>query len=308
MLPEVISAAPETRIPGRVGTARAFLRLLSCIRFEEVLLLNGPPLLGAIFAIGNLTAERAAAVALLAAANCCLVAHVFLLNDWSGINADLKDANRTTGVFTTKGVGRTEIGYLWMALLGLSLLLLSPFGLRTLIIAVAIAGLSGLYSAGRVDVKGVPIFNSLLHFTGGILHFLLGYSLFRAVDARGLEVGCFFALTFVAGHLTHESRDRDADLLNGIKTNAVRFGKASSFAAGFAIFTIAYVLLVMLATRGTVPRALLLVAAAYPLHLYWSIRAVRAGLTFESIRWLQVHYRWLYAVIGFMMLVTLLQA
>jgi 4-hydroxybenzoate polyprenyltransferase len=305
---EVMQVAPETATGGRPGTARWLLRLFSCIRFDEVLVLQGSPLLGALFSIGRLTTEKAVALAVLAAGSCFLVSHILVLNDWSGTSADLRDPNRSTGVFMTKGIGRTEVGYLWMALLVLSLVLLSPFGWRTLLIALAIAGLSALYSAPAFHMKGVPLLSSALHLAGGILHFLLGYSLFSPIDGRGLEIGCFFALTFVAGHLTHETRDREGDLLNGIRTNAVTFGRARSFAAGLALFTVADVLLVVLAARGTVPRPLVLVAALYPLHLYWSLQALRAGLTFESIRRLQVRYRALYAFIGLMMIVMVLLA
>jgi hypothetical protein len=65
-------------------------------------------------------------------------------------------------------------------------------------------------------------------------------------------------------------------------------------------------LLVVLAARGAVPRALVLVTALYAVHLYWSLRTLRAGLNFESIRRLQVRYRALYAIIGLMMVVTVL--
>jgi 4-hydroxybenzoate polyprenyltransferase len=303
---EVMQAAPGTTTAGRAGTVRSLPRLLSCIRFDEVLVLQGSPLIGAFFSIGRLTTEKAVDLSIFAAGSCCLVAHVFVLNDWSGLSADLKDPHRAPGVFTTKGIGRAEIRYLWMVLLALSLLLLSPFGWQTLVIVLAIAGLSALYSAPASHAKGVPLLNSALHLLGGILHFLLGYSAFGAVDGRGVEIGCFFALVFVAGHLTHEARDCEFDLVNGIRTNAVKFGRARSFAAGLALFTIASVLLVVLAARGVVPRALILVAAICPLHLYWSARTLRVGLTFESIRRLQVRYRALYAAIGLMMVVTVL--
>ena len=62
------------------------------------------------------------------------MAHVFVLNDWSGLGADSRDPNRTTGIFMTKGIGQTGIRYLWMGLLALSLLLLSPFGAQTLML------------------------------------------------------------------------------------------------------------------------------------------------------------------------------
>jgi 4-hydroxybenzoate polyprenyltransferase len=301
-----MQAAPEATMTRRPGTARLFPHLLSCIRFDEVFVLQGAPLLGAVFSMGRFSIEGVVSLFVFAAASCFLVAHVFVLNDWSGMSSDLRDPNKAAEVFVTRGIGRAEIGYLWAALLAVSLLLLSQFRSPTLVMALVIAGLSALYSAPASQVKGVPLLNSALHLVGGMLHFLLGYSVFRIVDARSLEIGCFFALTFTGGHLTHEVRDLDGDRRNGIRTNAVRFGKAQSFAAGLALFTIADLLLVVLAARGTVPRALVLVAALYPLHFYWSLRALHAGLTFESVRRLQVRYRALYAMMGLMMMVTVL--
>ena len=295
------TAAPTRR-------RRPLPHLLSCIRFGEVLILQGSPLLGALFSMGRLTVASATAVGLLAAGSICLVAHVFVLNDWSGMSADLRDPNRTSRVFINRGVARARIGYLWIALLALSLLLLGVLSWRTLTIAVVIACLSALYSAPAAHIKGVPVLNSALHFAGGLLHFLLGYSVFSALDGRGIEIGCFLALVFTAGHLTHETRDSQSDGLNGIRTNAVRFGKGRSFIAGFVLFTVADVLLVVLALRGIVPLPPVIVAALYPLHLYWSWQTMRAGLTFDSIRWLQVRYRLLYAAIGLMMVLMALGA
>ena len=199
------ASAPPTR------RWRMFRHLLACIRFDEVLILQGPPLLGALFSMDSLTFASAAAVALLAAGSTCLVAHVFVLNDWSGMSGDLRDPNRMSGVFINRGVTRANIGQLWMALLVLGILLLGALGWQTLTIAVAVAGLSALYSAPASHIKGVPFLNSALHLAGGLLHFLLGYSVFRAPDGRGVEIGCFLALVFTAGHLTHETRDSESD-------------------------------------------------------------------------------------------------
>ena len=298
--------APDTIRPKRPGTIRSVLRLLSCIRFDEVLVLQGSPLLGAIFSVGRLSADRAPGLMLLATGSCCLAAHVFVLNDWSGMTADCQDPNRTSGPGPANAIGRRQMTGVWMVLLALSLLLLGALGLPALAIALAIAGLSALYSAPAFHLKGAPVLSSALHIIGGWLYFLLGYSAFRAVDTRGVEIGCFFALAFTAGHLTHEVRDRGADLLNGIRTNAVRFGARRTFAAGLALFTVADALLVVLAARGTVPRALMLVAAFYPVHLYWSVRTMYRGLTFENVRRLQVQYRGLYATIGLLIAATVL--
>jgi 4-hydroxybenzoate polyprenyltransferase len=281
---------------------------LSCIRWDEVLVLQGAPLIGAVLSLPAWTAGNVLRFAVFAVASCCLVAHVYVLNDWSGIHGDLRDPNRAARSLTTKGVSRTELGWLAAALLTASLLLFALVGKVTLVLAVAIATLSALYSAPLFHMKGAPFFNSLLHFIGGALHFLLGYAAFAALDARGVAIGCFFALVFTAGHLTHEARDCEGDLLNGIRTNAVVFGRRRNFLVGFSLFTAAYALLVALAAFGVVPRILVLAAVLYPVHLFASLRAIRTGLSFESLSRLQRCYRALYAIIGLVMVATSLLA
>jgi 4-hydroxybenzoate polyprenyltransferase len=294
----------ETAAPRRLRPARLASRLFACIRWDEVFVLQGAPLIGAIFSLPAWTADNIRTLGVFAMASCVLVAHIYALNDWSGIHGDLTDANRAARTFPTKGVSRTELGLLATALLALALLLFTLVGKVTLVVAVAIAGLSALYSTPWFHMKGLPLFNSLLHFAGGILHFLLGYSAFAALDARGVAIGCFFALVFTAGHLTHEARDCEGDLLAGIRTNAVAFGRTQNFFVGLALFTAAYALLGALALSGAVPRILILTALLYPVHVFASLRAWRAGLNFESVSRLQRCYRVLYAVIGVMMVVT----
>lgn len=287
------------------GTTRVLSRLLSCIRFDEALVLQGTPLIGASLSIGALMRAGVVRVAVLAAGSLCLVAHVFALNDLSGIGGDLNDPNRAMRTFVTRGVSRTEVGYLTIALLVSSLLLLGFLGPTPLVIALAIACLSALYSVPVFHVKGLPICNSGVHLAGGALHFLLGYTTFAAVvGARSVAISGFFALTFTAGHLTHEARDCEGDLLNGVRTNAVAFGKTRSFVVGLVLFSGAYALLVALAACGAVPRILVLTAVLYPVHLLASWRAMRAGLSPDSLRRLQKCYRLLYAVIGVMIVVT----
>ena len=63
-------------------------------------MLQGSPLVGAIFALGPGLPASLGRVALLVAANLCLVAHIFALNDWSNYAADLHDPHKAAGVFT----------------------------------------------------------------------------------------------------------------------------------------------------------------------------------------------------------------
>ena len=289
-----------------VSAARApAVRYLSSLRLQEILVLQGSPLLGALCAMRGPGLESLGPLAILTAANLFLVAHIFMLNDWAGLSTDRTDPNQAASVFTTRGVGHKEMGLLSALLLALGLLLFSRLGPKPLGLSLAIATLSALYSLPRFSWKGRPLLSSAAHLVGGSLHFLLGYSLGNALDARGLATATFFGVTFAAGHLMQEVRDYQGDALNTIRTNAVIFGQRRTFAASLALFTLAYALLVLLALAGGVPRPLAALAGLYPFHLRWSLEALAEGLTYESIRRLQAGYRALYAIIGLAMAAAL---
>ena len=284
------------------------IRLLACIRMDEVAVLQGAPLIGALFSLGTPTLGHALPMATVMLASASLVAHVFVLNDWAGIHGDLRDPARAGRTFVAKGASRAELGWLAIALLVLALAMAWLVNAKVFAITAMIAATSTLYSAPGFHLKGRPVLGSALHLVGGIFHFLLGYVAFAPVDARGVVIAFFFALVFTAGHLMHEARGYEGDALNGIRTNAVAFGKRRSFLAGVAVFTAAYAWLVLLAALGIVPRVLMLAGLLYPPHLWMSMRALRAGLAFDSLCRLQRFYRLAYAGIGATMILSLLAA
>lgn len=294
----------DTAIQSRPAAYRLAARWLSCIRFDEVAALQATPLIGAVFSFGSLSVTHVLALAILMAANVCLVAHVFVLNDWSGIDGDLKDPARANRTFAAKGLTRTEVGYISGLLLAISLVLFGLLNTGVFLFGAAIAGLSALYSSPALHWKGSPLLNSVLHFVGGSGHFLLGYSAFGTIDIRALVVSCFFGLVFTAGHFTHEASDHEVDRLNGIRTNAVAFGKVRSFGAGLVLFILAYAFVAALGVLRFVPPALVFAAGLIPVHLYASFQAIRAGLTPESLRRLQRCYRVLFATVGIVMTVS----
>lgn len=296
----------NTNTPVTLTAAKASaLRYLSCLRPQDILVLQGSPLLGAAFAIRHPGVQDIAPLVTLMAANVLLVSHIFMLNDWSGLTTDLADVNKAARVFTVRGVGRREMGVLTAGLLVMSLLLFSRLGPITLGLSLAIATLSALYSLPRFGWKGRPLLNSMAHLAGGVLHFLLGYSLGHTIDNRGLAIATFFALIFTAGHLTQETRDYQGDAVNGIRTNAVNFGPRRTFTASLVVFTIAHVLLLLLALQRLLPLPLAALVALYPVQLYWSIGTLNEGLTYASVSRLQARYRVLYAVIGLAMVAAL---
>jgi 4-hydroxybenzoate polyprenyltransferase len=284
------------------GPARSrVLRYLSCLRPQDVLALQGSPLLGAVFAMGRPSIADLGPLLVLFVANVLLIAHIFMLNDWSGLAADHADPNKTSRVFTARGVGRAEMGALTAALLVLSLVLLASLSLEAFGLACAIAILSGIYSLPRLHWKGRPFLSSVVHVAGGILHVLVGSSIVHRIDGRDLAIATFFALVFTAGHLTQEVRDHHGDTLNGIRTNAVAFGQRRVFVASLLLFLLAQLLLVALALHGSVPILLAALAALYLLQLQWSFQALREQLTYASVSRLQTRYRALYALIGVVM-------
>jgi 4-hydroxybenzoate polyprenyltransferase len=281
-----------------ISAARSSVfRYLSCLRLQDIVALQGSPLLGAAFAIRQPTLQELGPLATLMIANVLLMAHVFMLNDWSGLTDDLADANKAADVFTARGVGRGEMGIFAAVLLVVSLLLFAYAGPATLSLALAIAILSALYSLPRFNWKGRPFLNSVAHLAGGILHFLLGYSL-GTIDRRGVAIAVFFALIFAAGHLMQEIRDYHGDTANGIRTNAVTFGQRRTFVASLILFTLAHVLFVALALQELLPRPLAVLVALLPIQLFWSMQTLRAGLTYTNVSRLQTRYRALYALMG----------
>jgi 4-hydroxybenzoate polyprenyltransferase len=280
--------------------------LLASIRYREVLILQGSPLMGAAFSIRPVTAEKLGALLLFAAASFLLVAHIWTFNDWAGLASDRNDPNKSGDVFSTRGVSSHAVLLFSLGLLVSSLLLFALLPWLTLVLAAAIAALGGVYSHPFFNAKGTPLFSSVPHLIGGLLHFLLGYSVFGGIDGRGALIALFFALTFTAGHLNQEVRDYDGDRLNGLSTNAVAFGRTPTFLAGLVLFTLAYGTLWFLADQGIAPRALGgLSLVLYPVHLFWSLSALRGGLTFARVSRFQSCYRILYALIGVSMVVML---
>ena len=288
-----------------MSAARAALRDWSNFRTAEIVALQGSPLLGFAMAIHRLTAESARPLVLLVAANLCLVAHIFLTNDWSDVNKDLADPNKVDWFFTAGWMSRNAIARLMIILLVSSLFLFSQLGSTPLCLAIAIAAASALYSLPQFHWKGKPILSSVLHLVGGAFHFLLGYSVASVIDGRAVVTACFFALTFAAGHLTQEVRDYQGDARSEIGTNAVIFGQRRTFVASLVLFTLAHGVLCYLALRGTLPRPVMTLVVLYPLHLYWSLTTLARGLDYASICRLQARYRAIYAIIGVVILVNL---
>ncbi|QIL72489.1 UbiA family prenyltransferase [Diaphorobacter sp. HDW4B] len=288
-----------------------WIHVWASVRWEEVLVLQGTPLMGALLASGHMHASVLTPhwwlhIALLVLGNLCLVAHVFVLNDWAEITADLQDPLRSQRTFANKGVRRAAVGWLAVILLISSLLIFAALGVQAFVLAVLITGASVMYSVPPFHMKGRPVSGTALHLVSGSLHFLLGYAALAPVGSDGILVSVFFGLVFAAGHLNHEVRGYAGDTLNHIRTNAVAFGRVPCFLAAFVLFSLGYVLLEILVWQNRLPQALCIAAFLYPIHCAFTWRALREELSLASLIRLQKCYRALYALVGAVIALALL--
>lgn len=295
-MPSGSGSAPRTSAaadPPRGGAPPGLMparRWLAAIRFDEVLVLQAPPLLGLAIGAARGALPQPATLLVFLAASCTLIAHVFVLNDWSDLAA---------GRTVRRSLGPRQALTLSIALLAGALGLFALLGPRPFLLALGIALLSALYSAPFLHVKGIPVASSLLHLAGGILHFLLGHAVAAKPDTGSLVIACGITLTFAGGHLTQEVRDHDDDLAHGTRTNAVVFGKRAAFAAGFVLFTLGFGALLVLAVQQVGSTALgLVVALLACVHAAGAIRLLRSPLASEQVRRFQWRYRALFAVAG----------
>lgn len=271
---------------------------LARTRVLEVSVLQASPMLGLWLAGLDVGGDGTGRALLLLLGSFTLTAHVFATNDWAGHPSDAHDPRRAGEV-----AGRRELAQLALVLLAVAVALLAVVSWEALLYGAGIAALSVVYSFAPRLGKSTPVAASLNHVLGGVLHFLMGYSLVRSVDTEGVVVSLFFGLVFAAGHLNQEVRDHEADRAGGIRTSAVTFGPRATFVASFLLFTSAYGLIVALAATGVLPTLMLVTGAVWGLQARWSLQALRRGLEAETALWIQRRYRLLFLVVGLLLLV-----
>jgi 4-hydroxybenzoate polyprenyltransferase len=267
-------------------------------RLLEVAVLQGSPALGVVLALAGFQPERLPEIALLLLGSTLLVAHIFSFNDWSDAALDAEAPRKAESSYLLRGITRRQMLF-FSALLGvaaLAVLALLPLPVPLFGAAVLVSGVA--YSSPGFGLKRVVLLSSLIHVAGQGLHFLMGFTLVAPLDGRALRLALFFALVFTAGHLNQEVRDHDGDRQSGIRTNAVVFGKRPAFLASGGLFALAFGWLAWLAWRGDLPAYAAWLAGLFAAYAAAFGRAVAAGITFESVTWLQRIYRGVFAVIG----------
>src|SRR5437870_763536 len=156
--------------------------LLRHIRFDEVFVLQGTPLMGVAFSIGAITQVNIETLAVFLIGSILLVAHVFTLNDWADIAHGLKAPDPL--------VSSRRLFWFSLFLLIASLLVFELISARVVLLGAFVATLGFFYSHPKLNFKGTPIASSFPHLIGGFFHFLLGYAVFLPVG-YGVTIGAW---------------------------------------------------------------------------------------------------------------------
>src|SRR5262249_39085000 len=75
--------------------------MLTTLRFKDVALLQGPPVMGVVFGWTSSPPNSVGSLVLFLLAAWLLVGHVFYLNDWADIETDRRDLNKVGQTFWT---------------------------------------------------------------------------------------------------------------------------------------------------------------------------------------------------------------
>ncbi len=274
------------------------VRYLAKYRLMEVLILQGAPFLGALFALQRIDDLEIPSFFLFLVGSVLLVIQIFLFNDWADIESDRKSSHRTAYLFTTQGVSPGHM-LLFSSCLGvISLIIFACISLKALLLAVCVMCTGLAYSYPLIYTKGRPILSSLTHFIGQSLHFLLGYTLYSDLTSRGLTISVFFSLVFVGGHLNQEVRDTEGDLAAHIRTNATVFGKKVTLIMSHFLFTSAFIYLGLLAGLEIIAKEMAYLVAPYLVYasIFWWTFA--AELSYKTVTRLQTGYRVIFVLIG----------
>lgn len=234
-----------------------------------------------------------------------LTSGVFLLNDIADLRHDREVLQKQPRAIRLQRLGRRRLGSI-AALTGIGgILLIAELNVWSALYAVGVFLAGIVYSAPLFRFKERPVISSLTHLFGGLLHFMVGYSLGAGPFLHGIMIGTFFAAVFMAGHLVHEVRDYEGDTDTGVLTNASRFGRRPTFVASLALFVLLPLYAVLIASLGLAPRAFMVAALSIPVVLYASRGPLRRSFDSATVVRFQTVYRLTYLCLGGYWLVAL---
>jgi 4-hydroxybenzoate polyprenyltransferase len=273
---------------------------LACIRWRDTLVMQAPPVVGAILA--GVTHDPAAMwrLPLLVVASLFLIAHIYAFNDWSGALLDQRDPNKAGETALCRGGSRTQLLVLFCVLGAGALLIYAWLSLQLLALGLAMMLFSAWYSWPQAAIQGktIPVLSTVLHLGGSLLYFLSGYAIRDGLDLRGILIGGYFGVLIMAGHLAQEVQDTDGDRSNGLRTTATLFGPHFAFGISLVLFALSHVYLFALASRGMLPPPARWLVLLGLVHAGLAFSVWREGLGYAAVLRYRKRYQLLYGVVS----------
>jgi 4-hydroxybenzoate polyprenyltransferase len=279
------------------------------MRTFDILVLLAYPTLGAAFAWPGWGAPAAVRFVIFLVLNICLLAFIYLFNDWSDarLNPDEPRQRKVHALKHPELVSERQVLGLGVALLGIALLGFGFLSRPVLLLGLALTGITLVYSHPQIHCKGIPVLSTLTHHLAfATLYFLAGWALFQPLSLPAAAIGLYWGLVLSAGHFSNEIEDFERDSAARIRTNAIAFGRRPVFQLGLVLFLLASLYFLGLAWAGIFPLTFAWIGAG--LVGLWTVQAFRyrhwqAG---DPIRPFRSFYRGVYAFTSVLILLMLL--
>jgi 4-hydroxybenzoate polyprenyltransferase len=279
------------------------------VRGFDILVLLAYPTLGAGFAWPGWGTEAAVRFVIFSVLNICLLAFIYLLNDWADarLNPEEPRQRKVQALKHPELVSERQVLGLAFALLGVAVLGFFFLSRPVLVLGLVLVLVTLVYSHPRIHCKGVPVLSTLTHHLAfASLYFLAGWALFQPLSLAAVEISLYWGLVLSAGHFSNEIEDFERDSAAQIRTNAIAFGRRPVFRLGLVLFLLASLYFLGLAWAGIIPRPFAWIGAG--LSGLWSIQTFRyrhwqAG---DPIRPFRSFYRAVYAFTSVLILLMLL--
>jgi 4-hydroxybenzoate polyprenyltransferase len=279
---------------------------LSKIRARDIVVFQSPCIAGLVIFAPDASSGSIWRAAVVFLGSFLIIAYVFAFNDWADLELDRQNPHKRERTFVDEGLSDREMLGLSLALAvsGTALVSIVAASLAVVALLIVLIWLAYSFPVRRFYGKGIPVVSSFLHLSGVLLCFLLGSMAFEPIGIRALLIGAYFAIVIAAGHLAQEIQDYAEDRQAGISTNAVWFGRKPAFYASFALLSLAFPLLLVLAQRGFVPAVTAYTILMYPIYVACAAQALSRGLEREAMWQFRSRYRIVFGLILSIMLVA----
>lgn len=236
-----------------------------------------------------------------------LALHVFFLNDWADFTRDRNDKLKKPHPFYSPGISKKVIIILVMVTGLVSMIWLLYFSIQSFVIGLFLILFSLFYSTSGFYFhgKGLPGVATLLHITGGMLAYMLGYIYYGEIQTGAILTGLMFGIFLSAGHLFQEIQDVEGDRKNQIRTVANSTGKKAAAWLGLSLLLCGHALLQYLVYSGVFPAVSVFNWMAFGLVAAFILLSIQKALDNSSVKLLRCRYRIVYAVFGLYMVIKI---